>query len=54
MIVTLTCSFLVTWIGLPVIYLLLSRHKKKEPNQIQEEEHHVKKQRWVSFLSFVP
>ncbi|MFD2865218.1 efflux RND transporter permease subunit [Mucilaginibacter antarcticus] len=54
MIVTLTCSFLVTWIGLPVIYLLLSRHKKKEPNQIQEEEHHVKKQRWVSFFILRP
>ncbi|MCB0758743.1 MAG: efflux RND transporter permease subunit [Flavobacteriales bacterium] len=25
MIITLTCSFLVTWIGLPVVYLLLSK-----------------------------
>ncbi|MEJ2054395.1 MAG: hypothetical protein P8X42_10780 [Calditrichaceae bacterium] len=27
MIITLVCSFLVTWIGLPVIYILLSREK---------------------------
>jgi len=27
MIITLICSFLVTWIGLPVIYLLLTKHK---------------------------
>lgn len=30
MIITLVCSFLVTWIGLPVIYLLLTNNKKKE------------------------
>ena len=29
MIITLACSFLVTWIGLPVIYLLLSRRAGK-------------------------
>ena len=28
MIITLICSFFVTWIGLPVIYLILSRKKK--------------------------
>jgi CzcA family heavy metal efflux pump len=54
MIVTLTCSFLVTWIGLPVVYLLLSRDKKKTPNQAKEEKHHVKKQRWVSFFILRP
>src|ERR1700722_5243302 len=29
MIITLVCSFFVTWIGLPVIYLLLSRTRKR-------------------------
>jgi multidrug efflux pump subunit AcrB len=27
MIITLACSFFVTWIGLPVIYLLLTKEK---------------------------
>ncbi|WP_069660789.1 efflux RND transporter permease subunit [Arcticibacter eurypsychrophilus] len=54
MIVTLTCSFLVTWIGLPVVYLLLSSDKPKNANQAKEEEHHVKKQRWVSFFIHKP
>jgi CzcA family heavy metal efflux pump len=54
MIVTLTCSFLVTWIGLPVVYLLLSRDKPKTAHQAKEEEHHVKKQRWVSFFILRP
>src|SRR6201999_583095 len=46
MIITLVCSFFVTWIGLPVIYLLLTKNKQanavKEKN---EETHHVKKQK---------
>ncbi len=50
MIITLVCSFFVTWIGLPVIYLVLSRkkpgrHFKKRP---------LKKQAWVSFFIFRP
>ncbi|QKJ31773.1 efflux RND transporter permease subunit [Mucilaginibacter mali] len=53
MIITLTCSFFVTWIGLPVVYLLLSRDKlglvKKE-----EEAHEVKRQKWVSFFILHP
>jgi CzcA family heavy metal efflux pump len=31
MVVALVCSFLVAWLGLPVIYLLLSRGKKASP-----------------------
>lgn len=54
MIITLTCSFLVTWIGLPVVYLLLSRNKKKGAAQLTQEEHQVKKQRWVSFFIHKP
>jgi CzcA family heavy metal efflux pump len=50
MIITLVCSFFVTWIGLPVIYMLLSNNetgKLAKPLQI-------KKQAWVSFFIFRP
>jgi len=53
MIITLVCSFFVTWIGLPVIYLLLSRKNRKQVKQ-KEKPQHVKKQRWVSFFIFKP
>jgi len=56
MIITLVCSFFVTWIGLPVIYLLLT--PKPKFNDIakakQEQPHPVKQQRWVSFLVLRP
>jgi CzcA family heavy metal efflux pump len=55
MIITLVCSFFVTWLGLPVIYLLFS--KKKNEQRIvakKEEAHNVKKQKWVSFFIFRP
>ncbi len=49
MIITLVCSFFVTWIGLPVIYLLLTRRtastRRKPP-----KPHTVRPQRWVSFF----
>ena len=49
MIITLVCSFFVTWIGLPVIYLLLS--KKQRPAKVKEAAvHHIKSQRWVFFF----
>jgi len=53
MIITLVCSFFVTWIGLPVIYLLLTRDKRGH-KVIKQEEHHVKKQRWVRFFILRP
>jgi len=53
MIITLVCSFFVTWIGLPVVYLLLSRKKRKQTAQ-KEKPHAVKKQRWVSFFILRP
>jgi CzcA family heavy metal efflux pump len=53
MIITLICSFLVTWIGLPVIYLMLSSDKKPA-NAKKEEAHVVKKQKWVSFFILNP
>ncbi len=47
MIIILVCSFFVTWIALPVIYLLLTRKGKKH---LIASQHAVKKQRWVSFF----
>lgn len=55
MIITLICSFFVTWIFLPVIYLLLTRNKaQKTAKQKVEKPHEVKKQKWVSFFIHKP
>ncbi len=50
MIITLVCSFFVTWIGLPVIYLVLSGKKPGRHFKV----HPLKKQAWVSFFIFRP
>lgn len=52
MILTLVCSFFVTWIALPVIYLRFSRNK----NTIKKRkaEHHVHNQKWVGFFITKP
>jgi len=51
MIITLTCSFFVTWIALPVIYLLLSpANNKLLVNSQKNEAHHVKNRGWVKFF----
>ena len=47
MIITLVCSFFVTWILLPVVYLLLSR---KGGISKQKRGHEVKRQAWVQFF----
>ena len=47
MIITLVCSFFVTWIGLPVVYLLLSP-RRKTARAIKP--HNVRNQRWVAFF----
>ncbi|MDH7460451.1 efflux RND transporter permease subunit [Chitinophagaceae bacterium 26-R-25] len=52
MIITLVCSFFVTWLGLPVIYLLFTRNK--EVNTLKRKGHDVKQQRWVSFFIHRP
>jgi CzcA family heavy metal efflux pump len=52
MIITLLCSFFVTWIGLPVIYLLLSRKRKISAKEAPAVS--VKKQRWVGALIHRP
>lgn len=49
MIITLLCSFFVTWLGLPVIYLLLSRSTRTADAK-KENPHDVKSQRWVYFF----
>jgi CzcA family heavy metal efflux pump len=51
MIITLVCSFFVTWIGLPVIYLLFSRSLTARNSQLAgQKPHNVKNQRWVNFF----
>src|SRR4029453_12581416 len=51
MIITLLCSFFVTWICLPVIYLLLSRTKKASAAKTKMiQAHMVKRQKWVPFF----
>jgi len=47
MIITLVCSFFVTWIGLPVVYLLLSPRRKTARTI---KPHNVRNQRWVAFF----
>jgi CzcA family heavy metal efflux pump len=54
MIITLVCSFFVTWIGLPVIYLLLSPRDKPGAAIKPQAPHSVKRQRWVSFFILRP
>lgn len=54
MIITLICSFVVTWICLPVIYLLLTKQKKEAENIAVEETHQVRKRRWVGYFIHKP
>ncbi len=52
MIITLLCSFFVTWLGLPVVYLLLSGkdNKNKLAAAARHKPAEIKQQRWVSVL----
>lgn len=50
MIITLVCSFFVTWLVLPVIYLLFSKNSKLIIQKFKVKEHQVKKQQWVGFF----
>ncbi len=55
MIITLVCSFFVTWIGLPIVYVMLSKHKTHYDDQVQKETAHPhKKQRWVKWFILRP
>lgn len=51
MIITLVCSFFVTWICLPVIYLLFTKKEKSDSSKKKlTKPRLVKEQRWVSFF----
>lgn len=51
MIITLVCSFFVTWIGLPVIYLLLTRKEGSHAATGKKVVvHEVKSQNWVRYF----
>ncbi|TDW96783.1 efflux RND transporter permease subunit [Dinghuibacter silviterrae] len=50
MIITLICSFAVTWLILPVIYLLLSRKGGAKAATKIPPPHAVHRQRWVAFF----
>ncbi len=50
MIITLVCSFFITWICLPVIYLLLTKNAKDNTHKKTHKSHEVKQRKWVSFF----
>ncbi|MFN8257598.1 MAG: efflux RND transporter permease subunit [Bacteroidales bacterium] len=51
MIITLVCSFLITWLGLPVIYLVLSRDREfKQKVKANETKSHG----WIQFFLAKP
>ena len=50
MIITLVCSFFVTWIGLPVIFLLLTKDSHNNASGKQAVIHEVKPQNWVRYF----
>jgi CzcA family heavy metal efflux pump len=54
MIITLVCSFFVTWLGLPVIYLMLSDLHSKRKKTKKEPVKKMHKQKWVLFFILHP
>ncbi len=54
MIITLVCSFFVTWIGLPVVYLLFSRKKKKPFGKLRVTNEKIHRQGWVKWFILKP
>ena len=54
MIITLVCSFFVTWIGLPVIYLWFSDLRSLFPEKAKTEIKTTKTRNWVSFFLHRP
>jgi CzcA family heavy metal efflux pump len=53
MMITLVCSYLTTWIGLPVIYLMLSRKQRKlTPVHLHSDTR--KRGNWISFFILRP
>lgn len=59
MIITLVCSFFVTWMALPVVYLLLTKNSAQNTSNVKPIVHEVKSQKWVgyffqrSYISFI-
>jgi CzcA family heavy metal efflux pump len=54
MIITLVCSFFVTWLGLPVVYLLLSDIHGHSNKISVKKVHFPVQQKWVSFFILKP
>ena len=54
MIITLVCSFFVTWIALPVIYLLLTRNSHQNNSKLEAVVLVVKSQNWVRYFIWRP
>jgi CzcA family heavy metal efflux pump len=50
MIITLVCSFIVTWIGLPVIYIWFSNIRSLFPEKKKTDIRTTKTRNWVSFF----
>lgn len=50
MIITLVCSFFVTWIGLPVIYIWFSNIRSLFPEKKKTDIRTIKTRNWVSFF----
>jgi Cu/Ag efflux pump CusA len=50
MVITLVCSFIVTWIGLPVVYLWFSQVRALFPERKKELVKLTKKRNWVGFF----
>ena len=50
MVITLVCSFFVTWIGLPVIYLWFSQVRSIFPEKKKENVKLTKTRNWVGFF----
>jgi multidrug efflux pump subunit AcrB len=55
MIITLVCSFFVTWICLPVVYLIFSKNKKTLKTQSSKlKAHDLHRQGWVKWFILRP
>lgn len=50
MIITLVCSFFVTWVILPVVYLVFTSNASVNSLKHTQKPHSVRNQRWVGFF----
>ena len=49
-IITLVCSFFVTWLGLPVVYIMISKLPLKPPKFKEQDISFSKNRKWVSYF----